>query len=307
MTRMKPVLGRGLASLIPRPVPTAPTFPPQGRQDDGASNEIVANIDIDRIRANPYQPRAEFEPVALDELKRSIQEKGIIQPITVCRNENGFQLISGERRVRAAREAGLLQIPAYIIRVRSREEMLELALIENLQREELNPVEVAISYKRLIDECNFTQEQISHKIGKDRSTITNFLRLLRLPEVIQTALRKGQLSTGHARALIAIEDPASQMGIFQKTIEKDLSVREVEGLVRETGRKRKRRGAVINMSSNATFASVEDKLRQLLGTKVEVRPMHDGKGQIVIEYYSNNDLDRLLELIASVQDLPTRT
>jgi len=137
-----------------------------GGQDDGVSNDIIASIALDRIQRNPYQPRAEFEPVALDELKRSIQEKGIIQPVTVRRLGDEYQLISGERRVRAAREAGLKQIPAYIIRVRSNEEMLELALIENLQREHLNPIEIAISYKRLIDECRYTQEEVSQKSGR---------------------------------------------------------------------------------------------------------------------------------------------
>lgn len=303
MTKLRPVLGRGLESLIPKAVPATPAMPPVGRQDDGATNEIIANVDLTRIEQNPYQPRADFDPVALDELKRSIQEKGIIQPITVRRIENGYQLISGERRVRAAREAGLKQIPAYIIRVRSQEEMLELALIENLQREHLNPVEIAISYKRLIDECKFTQDQISQKIGKDRSTVTNFLRLLKLPDIIQTSLRKGQLSTGHARALVAIEDSAVQMEIFQKIIDKGISVREVELLVREKGKQKARRLHVSTSAESSSIASVEEKLRQTLGTKVQVRMMQNGKGEIVIEYYSAGDLERLLELLSSVQNV----
>ena len=303
MTKSRPVLGRGLESLIPKAIPVTPAMPHVGRQDDGATNEIIANVDLTRIEQNPYQPRADFDPVALDELKRSIQEKGIIQPITVRRIENGYQLISGERRVRAAREAGLRQIPAYIIRVRSQEEMLELALIENLQREHLNPVEIAISYKRLIDECKFTQDQVSQKIGKDRSTITNFLRLLKLPEPIQTSLRKGQLSTGHARALVAIEDTAVQMEIFQKIVDKGISVREVERLVREKGKRIARRLHVSTSAESSSIASVEEKLRQTLGTKVQVRVMQGGKGEIVIEFYSAGDLERLLELLSSVQNV----
>ena len=236
MARIKPVLGRGLAALIPRQAAVPPL--PAGGQDDGVSNDIIASIALDRIQRNPYQPRAEFEPVALDELKRSIQEKGIIQPVTVRRLGDEYQLISGERRVRAAREAGLKQIPAYIIRVRSNEEMLELALIENLQREHLNPIEIAISYKRLIDECRYTQEEVSQKIGKDRTTITNFLRLLRLPEPIQNAVRKGEISSGHARAIVAIEDPVRQMEVFRKTISRGLSVRDVERLAREKNGKK---------------------------------------------------------------------
>ena len=273
MAKMKPVLGRGLASLIPRQA--VPPPPPPGGQDDGVSNEIIASIALDRIQRNPYQPRAEFEPVALDELKRSIQEKGIIQPVTVRRLGDEYQLISGERRVRAAREAGLKQIPAYIIRVRSNEEMLELALIENLQREHLNPIEIAISYKRLIDECRYTQEEVSQKIGKDRTTITNFLRLLKLPEPIQSAVRKGELSSGHARALLAIDDPGRQMEIFRRTIGRDLSVRDVERLAREKkgtkgGRRPGAHGAV-----SSSLSSIEERLRRFLGTKVQVHMLQD--------------------------------
>jgi len=302
MTRMKPVLGRGLASLIP--VQAAVPPPVAGGEDDGVSNEIIASIALDRIRQNPYQPRAEFEPVALDELKRSIQEKGIIQPVTVRRLGEEYQLISGERRVRAAREAGLKQIPAYIIRVRSNEEMLELALIENLQREHLNPIEIAISYKRLIDECRYTQEEVSQKIGKDRTTITNFLRLLKLPEPIQSAVRKGEISSGHARALIAIDDPGRQMDIFRKTVGRGLSVRDVERLAREKkGKTGHRRGGAHSPGPvSSSLSSIEERLRQFLGTRVQVRMLQDGKGEILIEYYSADDLERILEIFSEIED-----
>ncbi|MBI4534659.1 MAG: ParB/RepB/Spo0J family partition protein [Ignavibacteriae bacterium] len=299
MSKVKPVLGRGLASLIPRALPSST---PIARQDDGLTNEIIANVDIDKIKPNPYQPRLEFDPVTLDELKRSIQEKGIIQPITVCRVTDGYQLISGERRVRAAREAGLRQVPAYIIRVRTQEEMLELALIENLQREHLNPIEIAISYKRLIDECKYTQEQVSERIGKDRTTIANTLRLLKLPEPIRMAVRKGEVSAGHARALVAIDNADLQMSIFHRIVNKGLSVRDVERLVREEGKRKPRRVQVPAHPSGSSLAGVEEKLRQTLGTKVEVKTLTDGKGQILIEYYSLDDLDRLLELFALIQD-----
>jgi ParB family chromosome partitioning protein len=299
---MKPVLGRGLASLIPRAPSVAPV--PGGRQDDGVGVDIIATVSIDRIDRNPYQPRHEFDPVTLDELKRSIQEKGIIQPITVRRLGDRYQLISGERRVRAAREAGLSQVPAYIIRVRSNEEMLELALIENLQREHLNPIEIAISYKRLIDECRYTQEEVSQKIGKDRTTITNFLRLLKLPEPIQAAVRKGEISSGHARALVAIDDAALQLEIFRKVTRRGLSVREVERLVRDRGTARKGRRAAGHPGAGvaSSLSSVEERLRQFLGTKVLVRMLQDGKGEIIIEYYSADDLERLLEIFADLQD-----
>jgi ParB family chromosome partitioning protein len=281
-----------------RTIPPAPTIPPMGRQDDGVSHEVIVNIDLEKIQKNPYQPRAEFDPVTLDELKRSIQEKGIIQPITVRRVDHGYQLISGERRVRAAREAGLTQVPAYIIKVHSNEEMLELALIENLQREHLNPIEISISYKRLIDECNLTQEQVADKIGKDRSTVTNFLRLLKLPDAIQTAVRKGQISAGHARALVAIEDKSLQLEIFRKMIAKDLSVRDVERMVKTKGSRKTHKTHLMTTATKTSVASVEDKLRKLLGTKVHLKVLYRGKGEIVIEYYSADDLDRLIEIFS---------
>ncbi len=296
-TKGKPVLGRGLASLIPRATPPVSIA---GRQDDGVSHDTIARIDIDRIKPNPYQPRADFDPVELDELKRSIQEKGIIQPITVCRVEGGYQLISGERRLRAAKEAGLTQIPAFIIRIHSREELLELALIENLQRSNLNPIEIAISYRRLTEELHYSIDQVAQKTGKDRSTIVNFLRLLKLPERIQAAVRKGELSAGHARALITIEDPAVQMRIFERIIAKGLSVRQVESAVRALSGKTGRGKPAARSAASSSLTTIEEQLRQKLGTKVEVRNMADGKGQIVIEYYSLDDLDRLLELISTI-------
>jgi ParB family chromosome partitioning protein len=299
----KQVLGRGLASLIPRQ-PATPPVAPVGRQDDGASNEIIAQIDLDKIERNPYQPRADFDPVALDELRQSIQEKGIIQPITVRRLERGYQLISGERRIRAAREAGLKQVPAYIIRVQSNEEMLELALIENLQREYLNPIEVAISYRRLIEECRLTQDEVSQRIGKDRTTVTNFLRLLKLPDVIQTAVRKGEISGGHARALVAMEDEVLQMTIFKKAVSRGLSVREVERMVQQKGKRKPGRVAGGMHETGGTLTNIEDRLRQLLGTKVQIRPIHEGKGEIGIEYYSGEDLERLLEIFEALEDRP---
>jgi ParB family transcriptional regulator, chromosome partitioning protein len=295
MGKTKLVLGRGLASLIPRAGPAA-TEPTGSREDDGQTDEVVAHISLERIARNPYQPRADFDPVALDELKRSILEKGIIQPITVRRVPGGYQLISGERRVRAAREAGLTRVPAYLIRVRSDEEMLELALIENLQRERLNPIEIGISYRRLIEECQLTQEQVAERIGKERSTITNFLRLLKLPDEIQHEVRKGELSAGHARALLSIEDRKRQLALMRRILKRGLSVREVERLVRDhEGGKRPASRPALRVTDSGT-TSVEDRLRQLLGTRVQIKQVSGGKGEIVIEYYSADDLDRLLEI-----------
>jgi ParB family chromosome partitioning protein len=286
MSKNKLALGRGLASLIPQPGPSTA----QG------TSETFLRVPLNNIERNPYQPRAEFDPVALDELKRSIKEKGIIQPISVRRIAGGYQLISGERRVRAARAAGLTEVPAYVISVRSDEEMLELALIENLQRSQLNPIEVAISYKRLIDECKLTQDEVSQRMSKDRSTVTNFLRLLKLPDVIQVAVRRGELSGGHARALLGFETEGRQLAVFHKVLKRGLSVREVERLVQVQPAKRDVKGRRGVGPPSATYSSIEEQIRRLLGTRVHVRRLQGGKGEIVVEFYSADDLERLLEI-----------
>ncbi len=300
MSKNKLALGRGLASLIRSPEPES-TERAERSADDGFTDQTIIHIALDKIEHNPYQPRADFDPAALDELKRSIQEKGIIQPITVRRIEGGYQLISGERRVRASRNAGLRRIPAYVIRVNSDEEMLELALVENLQREHLNPIEIAISYRRLIEECSFTQEEVSQRIGKDRSTVTNTLRLLKLPEPIQMAVRTGELTGGHARAIAGLEDTASQLAFFKKVVAKGLSVRELERLIRERGERAVRRKGKPGNGSSGTISAVEDRLRRLLSTRVHVRQQQGGRGEIVLEFYSAEDLERLLELFEKVQ------
>lgn len=295
----KSVLGRGLASLIPGQADAAAAVPPL-RRDDGVTDRMIAHIPLDRIERNPYQPRADFDAASLDELARSIREKGVIQPITVRRHGDAYQLISGERRVRAARDAGLAHIPAYIIRVATDEEMLELALVENLQREHLNPVEIAISYRRLIDECSFTQEEVARRIGKDRTTVTNSLRLLKLPEEIQDALRHGSLTSGHARALIAIENEAMQLHLFHRITRDELSVREVERLVRGKSPRRPARPSPA-VTANTHLSNVEERIRRILGTKVTVRPLQNGRGEIVLEYYSSDDLSRLVELVEELE------
>ncbi|HTR82605.1 MAG TPA: ParB/RepB/Spo0J family partition protein [Bacteroidota bacterium] len=297
--KTKSVLGKGLNALIPRvPVQEQPVSPAALPADHGEDNVIVA-VELTRIRPNPYQPRRDFDTAALDELTRSIVEKGVIQPITVRRMaDGGYELISGERRVRASQEAGLKNIPAYIIKVSSDEEMLELALVENLQREHLNPVEIATSYERLIEECRLTQEEVAQKIGKDRTTVTNFLRLLRLPEPIQASLRKNEISMGHARALIALPDEKTQFRLHDKIVKQGLSVRNVENLAKEFGKKSgKRNHSSSTARSDGSFQSIETRLRQSLGTKVTVRKQQGGGGEIVIEYYNAGDLDRLLELL----------
>ena len=301
MSKNKLALGRGLASLIPSH--SSPASHSEGPVNEAQRpGQDLTRIELIRIERNPFQPRADFSPAALDELRASIKEKGVIQPITVRRTANGYQLISGERRVRAAREAGLRTIPAYILAVETDEEMLELALIENLQREQLNPMEVSISYRRLMDECGLTQEEVAQKIGKERSTVTNFLRLLKLPEEIQMAVRKGDLSGGHARALLAFEERSKQLSAFRKILARGLSVREVEQMVRKGDKATRTGGVKVHGTSSTAFSSVEDRLRRLLGTKVQIRHVQGGKGEIVIEYYSSEDLDRLIEVFESINE-----
>jgi ParB family chromosome partitioning protein len=301
-TQKKTVLGRGLNALIPK----APMKEVSVRHDEVGSDTggvgIMARILMDQIRPNPFQPRTEFDAEALAELTRSIVEKGVIQPVTVRRVEGGFQLVTGERRLRAAQNAGLSEIPAYVIAVDSDEEMLELALIENIQRETLNPIEIAHAYKRLIDECHLTQEEVSEKVGKDRTTVTNFIRLLKLPPEIQLGLRKNQLSMGHARALINIPTESMQLRLYQKIVNSGMSVRKVELLAKSAGKPAEstsRRTPPREVS--ASVQSIEAKLRQTLGTKVVVREKDKGRGEIVIEFYSLDDLDRLLDLFASLE------
>lgn len=297
--KTKSVLGKGLNALIPKaPVREEPISTDSLPLDHGEDNVIVA-IEVAKVRPNPYQPRLDFDPAALDELKRSIVEKGVIQPVTVRRSADGYyELIAGERRVRASREAGLKTVPAYVIKVASDEEMLELSLIENLQREHLNPIEIALSYERLIEECRLTQEEVAQKIGKDRTTVTNFLRLLRLPEKIKDSLRKDEISMGHARALLALPDEKIQHRVHDRIVKQGLSVRNVESLVKTLGSKpEKKVRHSTTTRSDGSFQSIETRLRQSLGTKVVIRKSQGGGGEIVIEYYNPGDLDRLLELL----------
>jgi len=305
MSKMKSSLGRGLDALInPNRITESDTIQSQDynnvKFDDGKQVDILVKIAIDFITPNPFQPRTNFEPAALEELKNSILANGLIQPITVRRIQgNRYQLVSGERRLRAFKDIGYREIPAYIIKVDSDEIMLALALIENIQRETLNPVEVAKAYKRLMDECHLTQEQIADKVGKDRTTVANFIRLLKLPEEILQNLVDENISAGHARALINLPGSDLQLFSLKKILEDNLSVRKVEQLVKRLIRE----GMPVNKSYsiepkkvNSNLNDVEDKLRKTFGTKVKCRQSKDGKGEIVIEFYSNDELERLFEL-----------
>ena len=260
----------------------------------------VAEIDINLIEANPFQPRTEFDETALAELSQSIKEQGVIQPVTVRKlGYNRYQLISGERRLRASKLAGLSKIPAFI-RIANDEQMLELALIENIHRENLNAIEVAISYQRLIDECNLTQEQLSDKIGKSRSAIANFLRLLKLPAEIQIALRDGHISMAHARALINIEDKESQLKLLQQIIEDDLNVRQTEDLANKAKNnddENKEQRKQTNYLPDHFKAQIKT-LSQALNTKVKVKRNLKGQGSVVIDFKNQEEFDRIISLFS---------
>ncbi len=301
MSTKRNVLGRGLSALLEN----AKTDITNNNQLEGEGKVVgaIANIEILNIETNPFQPRTNFEADALNELASSIKEHGIIQPITVRKlGYDRYQLISGERRFRASQIAGLTSIPAYI-RIANDQAMLEMALVENIQRENLDPIEVAISYKRLIDECSLTQEQLSQKVSKQRSTITNYLRLLKLPVEIQLAIRNNDISMGHARALINIENPERQLDIYQQTVLNNLSVREVEDLARgaKTESAVTSNGIYIKKSTKGNLSfeqlKVVEDLRAVFNTKVGISREINGKGKIVIPFKSDNDLKRILDLL----------
>ncbi len=286
-------LGRGLDAILQSPETDITSKDISGDYVAGA----VAEIDINLIEANPFQPRTEFDDAALQELAQSIKEQGVIQPVTVRKlGYNRYQLISGERRLRASKLAGLATIPVFI-RIANDEQMLELALIENIHRENLNAIEVAISYQRLIDECNLTQEQLSGKLGKNRSTIANFLRLLKLPAEIQIALRDGHISMAHARALINIEDKETQLKLLQQIIEDDLSVRQTEELAskaktQDNGKEQRKQTNYLPDHFKAQIKT----LSQALNTKVKVKRNLKGQGSVVIDFKNEAEFDRIIEL-----------
>jgi len=295
----KSVLGRGLNALIPKNPRMEVNVRDGSVGRDTGEMGIIASIDIAKIQPNPFQPRTDFDQESLAELTHSIQEKGVIQPITVRRIDTGYQIISGERRLRATQAAHLRQIPAYIIAVETDEEMLELALIENIQREYLNSMEIANAYQRLIDECHMSQDDIAKRVGKDRSTVTNFIRLLKLPPKIQDGLRKDKISMGHARALIALPNERVQVRLYEKIVDGGLSVRKVEDIVRTVQLPKKKTGPHRETGGvSASIQSLEERLRQALGTKVKVKTKGSGRGEIIVEYYSLDDFDRLMDLFA---------
>jgi ParB family transcriptional regulator, chromosome partitioning protein len=291
----KQALGRGLSALLKDPENDI-----KSAEDKNADKVVgsIIELDIDAIEINPFQPRTNFNEESLQELASSIRELGLIQPITVRKLDfNKYQLISGERRLRASKIVGLSTVPAYI-RLANDNESLVMALVENIQRHDLDPIEVALSYQRLIDEIQLTQEQMSERVGKKRSTITNYLRLLKLDPIIQTGIRDGFISMGHGRAMINIEDQDVQTEIYQKIVSQNLSVRETEALVKSHQEGLK--PAPAKPKKSVSFEIEEEQTKAItnfFGSKVDVKIAGNGKGKITIPFHSEEDFNRILRLI----------
>lgn len=283
-------LGRGLEAILQSPETDITSTDISGNYVAGA----IAEIELDKITANPFQPRSEFDDMALRELAASIQSQGVIQPVTVRKVDvDKYQLISGERRLRASRLAGLTTIPVFI-RIANDEQMLEMALIENIHRENLNAIEVAISYQRLLEECNLTQEQLSEKVGKNRSTITNFLRLLKLPPEVQIALRDGHISMGHARALINIESDVDQLTILQRIIDNELNVRQTEAIVRNLNNPAPKEKKAAVQTIPLIFKQQAKQFAEKINAKVGIKRSASGKGSIVIDFSNDSEFERIM-------------
>ncbi|HQN94265.1 MAG TPA: ParB/RepB/Spo0J family partition protein [Prolixibacteraceae bacterium] len=288
----KNVLGRGLDALI------------EGA--DSVNQEHVAatsidEIEISKIEANPWQPRTTFDGEALQDLANSIKEVGIIQPLTLRKvSENKYQIIAGERRFRASKLAGLEKVPAFI-RESDDDRMLELALIENIQREDLDAIEISLSYQRLLDECQITQEELSERVGKKRSTVANYLRLLKLPAVIQKAIRDREISMGHARAIINVEDPETQIMLFKQIVKYDFSVRKIEEIVRKINSEESQEKEQKKENKKTPFSPEYDELKKHLtkhfSTNIDFKINNKGAGKIVIPFNSDKDLERIIGVL----------
>jgi ParB family chromosome partitioning protein len=293
-TKKRPALGKGLSALLE----SSATDITSKEIGDGRVLGSVAMLAIKNIEANPFNPRTDFEEEALQELSESIAQHGIIQPLTVRKlGRDKYQLISGERRFKASKMAGLEEVPVYI-RVANDQAMLEMALVENIQREDLNSIEVALSYQRLIDECKLTQEELGQKLAKSRTSITNHLRLLKLPPKIQLAVREGELSMGHARALVSAGDENEQLALFEQIIASNLSVRETESMVKKDDKKNKPSPKNISTPTvsheQKSFAS---KFSDVVAAKVEIKKQPKGSGKLIINFNSDVDLNRIIEIL----------
>ena len=298
----KDLIGKGLRSLLQNM--DAEYKNPAGKVQPAAIEKAVATnrVALANIVVNPKNPRKDFDQKALQELANSIKLHDIIQPLTVSSLSDGkYQLIAGERRFRAAKLAGLLDVPAYIRQVNDKE-LLELALLENLQRVDLNEIEIALSYQRMMDELSYTQEQVADRMGKDRSTVANVIRLLRLPPAIQLSVRRGELSMGHARALIALDVVDAQLVAFKEILAKGLSVRQTEALVQQLKKSLPAVKKTTNSTSSSPYKRIEDKLASHFSTRVKIKTNKDGSGQLIIEYYTQEEFNKILGLLNAPLD-----
>lgn len=287
MSKQKKALGRGLDSILERE---------SYEGNDYLATNNISDIPVAQIETNPYQPRNEFEETALQELAASIKEHGLIQPVTVRKTDTGkYQLISGGRRLKASQMLNLETIPAYI-RSANDEEMLEMALVENIHRRNLNPMEIAFSYQRLIDECSLTQEEVSKKVSMDRSTISNFLRLLKLPEIVQCALKEGKISMGHAKCLLSTDDETKMVDLLRTILEKNLSVRETEHLVSNNKSKNTKKSTKSPQVLPVRMANFRQNFEERTGLSPKIQLGKNGKGVITIPFNSKNNLDEFFKM-----------
>ena len=285
-------LGKGLDTLIPSNVLDSA----DNKQKTGKAQTPDSVVDINKVEPNRDQPRKNFDEDALEELADSIRQVGLIQPIVVQDRKGYYEIIAGERRWRACKKAGLKEIPV-IIRNFTEQEIVEISIIENIQREDLNPIEEAMAYKRLLEEFNLKQDEVAEKVSKNRTTITNSLRLLKLTDDVQQMIVDGKLSTGHARAIISIEDPAKQLEIAEKIFDEKMSVREVEKYIKSLDKPAKPKKKV-NASLQVVYDNIEEQLKLMLGTKVSILSKStEGSGKLEIEFYNHDDLERIVEII----------
>lgn len=295
-TKKKTGLGRGLNTLIP----SAPVKDTESekilKKEEQIKSEIV--VPILKVEPNPNQPRRQFDEDSLQELADSVKQYGILQPLIVKKHDKFYEIIAGERRWRAAKLAGLKEVPV-LIRDYAENEIVEIALIENIQREDLNPIEEALAYKRLMEEFSLKQDQVAAKVSKSRAAITNSLRLLKLDQRVQNLLSEEMITTGHARALLAIEDPDQQYETAMKVFDEKLSVREIEKLLKQMSKKKKETPKEENKVQEFLFANIEESLKQALGSKVNIKNRNN-KGKIEIEYYSKEELDRLVDMLRTL-------
>ncbi|MFA5010887.1 MAG: ParB/RepB/Spo0J family partition protein [Ignavibacteria bacterium] len=291
-------LGKGISVLFGNK-----NIDPDNVTGEGTKTETKEQlyIETEKIKRNPYQPREDFNEEELKELSDSIKQKGVLQPLTVmnAKDGQGYILISGERRLRAAVLAGLKAVPAYVYNTTddSKENLLELALIENVQRSDLNPMELSDSYQMLVDDCSLTQEQIASKVSKQRSTVANYLRLQKLPVEVKVSLRKNEITEGHARGILRVNDPAAQLVLWQRIMREKITVRELEGITQPTAKPKRKKSSTKNKETKDPYLQeMENKMRLFFGTRVTIKAKTKQTGEIIIDYFSNEDLERIIEL-----------